>query len=117
MRICYKKSLPNFGGRDAKPHSGCQKVRKNAKNLHLLLTTPQKYDIITISLIIDPRIALTLRFYTNVSLQHFTFALFGAERTLTSMCQPSTTLYLCVFAGIVQKLGRQSLRKGLSSKA
>ena len=85
MRSSYKNVQPNFGGRDAKPHSGCQKLRKNAKNLHLLLTTPQKYDIITISLIIDPVVTLALHFCTYVSLSHFTFALYGAERPLQAI--------------------------------
>ena len=45
-----------------------KKLQKTPKKLHLLLTTPQKYDIISISRIIDPRIALALRFCTNASL-------------------------------------------------
>jgi len=54
------------------------KLRKTQNYAKFLLTTPQKYDIISISRIIDPRIALALRFCTNASLWHFALALFGA---------------------------------------
>ena len=59
-----------------------QKTQKMCCNL---LTNPRKYDIITISLIIDPLLTFALRFRTYVSLWHFTFALYGAERPLQAI--------------------------------
>ncbi len=75
-------SLTSGGG--TRNHLGCfANPQKTQKICCKLLTTPRKYDIITISLIIDPHIALALRFRTYVSLYYFTLALYGAERRLT----------------------------------
>ena len=62
--LFIKKHSVISGGGTRNLAAGVQKVRKNAKNLHFLLTTPQKYDIIRISTIIDFVLALH-RFCTS----------------------------------------------------
>ena len=61
-----------------------KKLQKTPKKLHLLLTTPQKYDIISISRIIDPQIALALRFITLALRLCTSVSHFGAVHALSS---------------------------------
>ena len=61
-----------------------KKLQKTPKKLHLLLTTPQKYDIISISRIIDPQIALSLRFITLALRLCTSVSHFGAVHALSS---------------------------------